>query len=95
MGGAYREIGRTPNEITYSTPAEGYEKIDGGRLVLQRLHALLDESDATGFIGDTFDPREIGLVLREGPFRIRGLVGFSQVVASNGIVGAERDGFFE
>ena len=28
MGEAYREIGRAPNEITYSTPSEGYEKID-------------------------------------------------------------------
>ena len=51
--------------------------------------------DATGFIGDTFDQREIGFVLREGPFRIRGVVGLSQVVAGNGIVGAKRDGFFK
>ena len=66
-----------------------------GRLVFQRLNAFLDEGNAIGFIGDTFDQREIGLVLREGPFRIRGLVGLSQVVAGPGIVRAERDGFFE
>ena len=95
MGEDYRGIGQAPNKNTYSTPCEGNEKIDGGRLVFQRLDALLDEGDATGFIGDTFDQREIGLVLREGPPGIRGLVGLSQVIAGNGIVGAERDGFFE
>ena len=94
-GGSLPEVCPAPNEITYSAPSEGYERLIGGRLVFQRLDALLDESDATGFIGNTFDQREIGLVLREGPFRIRGLVRLSQVVAGNGIVGAERDGFFE
>jgi len=62
MGEAYREIGRVPNKNTYLTPGEGNEEVDGSRLVFQRLDALLDESDATGFIWDTFDQREIGLV---------------------------------
>ena len=76
-------------------PLRGMRRLIGDRLVFQRLDALLDESDATGLIGNTFDQHEIGLILREGPFRIRGLVGLSQVVTGNGIVGAKRDGFFE
>ncbi len=31
MGGAYREVRLVPNEITYSTPCKGNEKIDRGQ----------------------------------------------------------------
>jgi hypothetical protein len=55
----------------------------------------LDEGDAAGFIGDTFNQCEIGLVLSEGPLRIRELEGLSQVVAGYSVVRAERDSFFE
>lgn len=64
-------------------------------LVFQRFDTLLDEGDTTGFIGDPLDQREVSLVLGEGPLGIRGLDGFGQIVAGNGIVGTERDGFFE
>jgi hypothetical protein len=95
MGRAYSEIRQVPNEIVFSTVCKEGETIDKDTLVFQCFDALLDKRDSIGFIGDTFDKREVGLVLRDCPFRVRGFVRFCQVEAGNGIVGAERDGFFE
>jgi hypothetical protein len=63
MEEAYGKICRGPNEITYSAPSEEVRRIDGSKLAFQSRDALLDEGDATGFIGDPFDQGEIGLVL--------------------------------
>ena len=61
----------------------------------QCFDTLLGQGESSGLVWDSLHEGDIGLVFRDGSFRIRLSDCFGQVEAGDGIIRSESNGFFK